>query len=591
MNYRQVLLTLIVFTLCVGPVAAFDDTPNGEVGEFWSSTANGEIQAIAEDNGTVYVVGGDGNGDGIMRSHNLSGDVTLVSSSTLPATDVVVMDGVAYVSDKQGTLHIIDSGSVNSTNIASNQITGLATGGQYVYAITEQHKIQKINSSGGVSEEWNASQTWEPRSLSYTDNGLLVAGSNGYGFHNLTTNVDSYEWTESGTTVNDTYAENGNAYLVAQSGELIEVDVSANTNTTVYTGSNSLGSIAVDGDHWYVTTGDGNVTILNSSYLEEDSIDITSDEIQGLATANRSVVIGNTDSYATYQRYGHIGYKVPINVTDTDNESVSNVTISDGVPYTSKKNVSDGETLLLPPETQNMTAKKDGYLQSSKNVTITSSSRTNGVSITLESGGEISGKVYGQDVDGPLQNVTVTVDGTTRTVDGNFSFTVTDGEYYVNVDKPGYIPKNETVTISGNNWSQDITLETGYVVSGVVENQAGNPVPSAVIESPVTTVSTDESGSFSIPVKEGKSNLSVSADGYVTRSYVVENVTSDRSGVNITVVSEVGGGGSTQNFSTIPLFGTQIPLPLIQFGAVFLLLSALAVGAFLYYREPDEEFH
>ncbi len=136
-----------------------------------------------------------------------------------------------------------------------------------------------------------------------------------------------------------------------------------------------------------------------------------------------------------------------------------------------------------------------------------------------------------------LSTVDNAVKGTTN-AEGAYDLKLGDGNYLVNITKPGYKPQQ--ILVTANNQEEIFTLmdKAGdcSTINGMVANASNNPVPGAKIaiqeEGDLTAldVTTDASGNFSVCLECGKTYIiTVSKNG---------KSTSD----NITVSADCNGG-------------------------------------------------
>ncbi len=268
------------------------------------------------------------------------------------------------------------------------------------------------------------------------------------------------------------------------------------------------------------------------------------------------------------------GAKVTIN-TDGNEMGMGMLTRMLGLSPTSVMTNAEGEFQLdgaAPAEKATLRALAEGFVEGvSEGLTVTSGSEITGVTITLGTGGTLSGTVY--DADGnPLSGASVRVINWTpnqgpeewiptwqlqraearlTAADGTFTVEgIKPGPILVGVDAPGHvmrIEKNLSVAESETSGGHSFTLDRGMEISGRIVDEDGLPVQARNIQvnqqrdqnnmiPPQMDSSTnaDANGDFTKDrLPPGTYNIRVTADGYAAE--VLEGVAAGTSGVVITL--------------------------------------------------------
>jgi protocatechuate 3,4-dioxygenase beta subunit len=184
------------------------------------------------------------------------------------------------------------------------------------------------------------------------------------------------------------------------------------------------------------------------------------------------------------------------------------------------------------------------------------------VTVELETGVKLTGKVTGPDGT-PLAGVTVAQDSNQRggrvmRFDGGMGQTVTDpnGEYTIEALEPGektfsytrtgYVSETRTVTLSGKEMRSDVQLSSGLRVSGQVVTDGGGPVADALVRASSASDSmfgreahTDASGGFTFEgLAPGHYTFSASKNGYASG---ISRDVDVASGVPVRVTMKSGG--------------------------------------------------
>lgn len=178
----------------------------------------------------------------------------------------------------------------------------------------------------------------------------------------------------------------------------------------------------------------------------------------------------------------------------------------------------------------------NGYTFSPESVTI-SSLNVNTTQDFVAS--EVTETVYSvifniTDGTNPVTNATVTFDGTSYSCNSNGIVTITnisDGSYSYTVSANGYNSENGTITVSGSNVTENISLEITtvpeYFVTFSVSNN-NNPITGAIISFNGSTYLTSSEGKYTIEnVTAGTYKYSVSATGFESESGTITVSESD----------------------------------------------------------------
>ncbi|RLI14519.1 MAG: hypothetical protein DRO43_03805, partial [Candidatus Hecatellales archaeon] len=217
------------------------------------------------------------------------------------------------------------------------------------------------------------------------------------------------------------------------------------------------------------------------------------------------------------------------------------------------------EFTVMPPLGQGLAAySESGFTVSgdvTKNVTLTSGSTISGV-ISDPNGDPVQGAfVFLWD---PINQAGY--GGPPTGSNGAYTMTVPNGTYEFHIDPPpnsNLAHYSESVTISGNT-TKNVTLSSGYTVSGTVSDPNGNPVQGAIVVlwDPISGAGygrpTDASGQYSLTVPAGtyefhvepppgsnlaiyhEMNVAINADTTknvtLTSGYTVSGVVSDSNG-------------------------------------------------------------
>jgi len=123
----------------------------------------------------------------------------------------------------------------------------------------------------------------------------------------------------------------------------------------------------------------------------------------------------------------------------------------------------------------------------------------------------------------------------TTSIDGTAETTLADGTYNVVVTKDGYVTKTETIEVSDDEYEFEIAIEqievvimdntTFYVKDGDSETTpaiSGASLTIEDLEGNIITRSTDANGFADANLDDGTYYVSVIADGYKTRSFMIE---------------------------------------------------------------------
>jgi protocatechuate 3,4-dioxygenase beta subunit len=196
------------------------------------------------------------------------------------------------------------------------------------------------------------------------------------------------------------------------------------------------------------------------------------------------------------------------------------------------------------------------------NVEVEEGKTSQDVTVELETGAKLTGKVTGPDGQ-PLAGVTVAQDSNQRggrvmRFDGGMGQTVTDpnGEYTIealepgdktfNYTRTGYVSETRTVTLSGKEVRSDVQMSAGLRVSGQVVTDAGAPVPDATVRASSASDSmfgreahTDANGGFTFEgLAPGHYSFNAQKNGYATG---IARDVDVASGVPVRVTMKSGG--------------------------------------------------
>lgn len=208
-------------------------------------------------------------------------------------------------------------------------------------------------------------------------------------------------------------------------------------------------------------------------------------------------------------------YTVTFNVTDGSNPvQDASVTISGQVLNT---NVNGDAFISLVDGTYPYTASKNGYQQSTGNITVAGSNLTENVVITPATT-EYSITFNVTDGVNPIVGASITVSGQTLTTNasGEATIDLLDGTYAYTVTKAGYNQSLGNVTVSGNDVTENVVLDEivlEYIVTFIVTDGT-NPIENASIFVDDQTISTDVNGEATISLPDGDYDYSVSKISY-----------------------------------------------------------------------------
>lgn len=200
----------------------------------------------------------------------------------------------------------------------------------------------------------------------------------------------------------------------------------------------------------------------------------------------------------------------------------------------------------------------------------------------------------------PVSNATVTLNGQNFTTNANGAYTIgnlTAGNYTLQVQASGYLPVSRPVSVMHSNVTgQDVTLQSGYALTGTVVDDRGNGLPGLTVDvvddatgSIVDTAVTDGSGNFTATVGNGSYTVKVSGGtSYEDNNSTTVSISGENTavgnivmtpsstnppvgpggggggtgGTNVTVSFNLNGGSGTGNYNTMTvLVGSSITLP------------------------------
>ncbi len=239
-------------------------------------------------------------------------------------------------------------------------------------------------------------------------------------------------------------------------------------------------------------------------------------------------------------------------VTDSNGDPVVDVVVSakKGSDTYSDATDSSGEYIIEMYDTYGynetaagdyvLSTDKEGYIDKSRLITVGVESATTDEDFTIETGGTISGTVYGSDGETPVSGAAVSADDglgntytTTTATDGsytlsglrasdNYTITITDDDHITVVEY------NVSVTAGEDTAADDISMDDGVTFSGRVKTKAGANIEGATIAlysrlkprsgTADHTTSTYTDGRFSISsIIPGRYRMKIEKDGYVMK--------------------------------------------------------------------------
>ena len=178
----------------------------------------------------------------------------------------------------------------------------------------------------------------------------------------------------------------------------------------------------------------------------------------------------------------------------------------------------DGSFTLenVPVGAVNLVANAPGYAQARMNLTLEEGKPQTGITLELDAGTKVTGKVTGPD-GSPLSGVTVRAMSTMRAggafamMSGKQGITDAQGEYSLEAVEPTdealefshakYVGTRKEITVKGKEMRVDAQLSSGQRVSGMVVTEAGAPVADAEVDAMASaggfrTARTDANGQF-----------------------------------------------------------------------------------------------
>ncbi len=116
---------------------------------------------------------------------------------------------------------------------------------------------------------------------------------------------------------------------------------------------------------------------------------------------------------------------------------------------------------------------------------------------------------------------------------GVYTLTVTAGTYTVRASKSGYPePDAQSVTVPPDATGVDFTFPQPYTITGVVRDEAGNPLGGASIWGGLSSATTAANGTYTITVGPGEHSLSAHKEGYEDAPSVLAPTPPDVAGVD-----------------------------------------------------------
>jgi uncharacterized membrane protein len=257
-------------------------------------------------------------------------------------------------------------------------------------------------------------------------------------------------------------------------------------------------------------------------------------------------------------------YQANFKVTDgTNNLSGANISINNQNITTS----SGGDaSISLKNGSYPYTVTKSGYFQKSGTVNISGSNVTENV--TLTPAYQVTFNVK-DDNSAAIEGANVSIDGKNLQTNssGIATISLANGTYSYQVTKSGFFTSNGNITISGSNYTENVTLSTEtYNLYFLVKDVADNAIEGANISiagfDPVTT---NESGFGTFPLPNGNYNYTVSKSGYTnaTGSVTVSGANTEKlvilSETSYTVSFNVKDeGGNNLESATISINGNDL---------------------------------
>ncbi len=276
-----------------------------------------------------------------------------------------------------------------------------------------------------------------------------------------------------------------------------------------------------------VKVGSKSAEFSNGAYtvseLSEGSYTLTMSSA-GYKSFSRDFSISSSYSQANlgyhYALKSSGSYVIKGAVSNENGMGVPGVAVS--FTYGSAVTGEDGSYSISFSEPGNYTAsfQKTGYLDVTRNFSISDSSPFANLDVKIVTGYTVSGYVYGADSRG-LEGVTVQVGGKTGTTNAQGSYTITgiqsDGAHTLKFSKDGKSTER-SLNISAGTFGYNmgtIYLVDGYLISGSVYDLFNEPVAGIQVSTGGKTAVTNAEGIYQITVPEvGSYTVTISQSGY-----------------------------------------------------------------------------
>lgn len=373
------------------------------------------------------------------------------------------------------------------SNGASNDITFNPNTGD-VFAINYNDEVVSIDNTG--SQNWVKSVSSRPYSVNYdSTNDDIYVGLSDSNMQSRNANDGSLNWETSGPTSTGTNAIpaiptiDGYAYEVNRQYDYIrKQDSSGNeiwnvTKGDVSTTAGSYASTAEGG--WFAVGGTNSIELRNedgSLYKEYSTLGAAGLSVNEQESTIKLYAAGedNTDSSTSElikidtQTSMTSSVSGEIKDEDTGNGIDSaDVRIEDSngdIVFDSTTNSTGYYETELTDGDYKLYANKEGYYEDS--ITFSVSGLDMNVDLSLSSKPQVSGAIISDNGE-YVSNATVELwDNGTLQYDtitdsnGEFTITVDEGNYTLEVIKDGYFPHNQTVNVTSNIDLGDITIES-----------------------------------------------------------------------------------------------------------------------------------
>jgi len=266
-------------------------------------------------------------------------------------------------------------------------------------------------------------------------------------------------------------------------------------------------------------------------------------------------------------------------VTDTNGDPIADadVWVHTEDYSVSVRNTTDGNgryAVEVTNGTYTIDVDADGYTSASITDVNATTGETTTQDIILDEAAIITGTVTDTngdpiadaDVDAHTDDYSVS-DRTRTNGTGQYTVEVTNGTYTLDVDADGYAPTTveDVNATTGNTTTQNATLETAAIVTGMVTDTDGNPVPDADVHVHTDNYSvtdwtrTDQNGRYVAEVANGTYAVEVDADGYAPATIDgVEASSGTSTSRNVTLQAAAVISGTVRDESGNPVPGATI---------------------------------